>query len=738
MIAFFVGVVAFIICAVVTSERKYLIPAKDKDLSDAKSKKLSTAKAKDKKTVAEAKPEPEFKNSTGLNILLYVGCFLVIAALTGYVSTVDEALVPPIVLTITSLALMASILIFKFVKFLKPSSYAFNVSALIMFLFWIPSLTALGLDEGYAFLASFFFLTGASIISASIFKHKALWYVPAFSIIGLIISCLGVLGEELSIDTILLVYGSVIIFMTLSIAFRFFWKAKVTWLPVQTRHATRTFSFIYPFFAAFFTLAALDSPEDYPFTLTIFATLLTFYFLLDHILLKSKSLVNILRVCLEVICVAIAIDVCLGLLPDASDLTHRNIILATILVSSFIQSLISIIIFAAKHDEESHAHERFVFAAALVGFAICLMFSDITSSYSSYTPDRDMFGDIILIGAELSTIAFSILAILLDRNPLMLIITALGLCSIATVNLDSSELIACAILSAAAVIFSASYGALKKIHEKHSLTASLSSAIICGVIALFLGSSESIAYIPILAIGLSIAIQGFLLDKKALRITGIYVVALGIVAAWSSVRSEFAVMPHNGRYAYVYSYPIGIYITDILMCLVPPAAGFLLSLFDTPKPKTLKDGTTTSGYGVNFIVGFALTVLNTIFIIPEISGKVSFFAFTLSLAILIGLLIWSLAKKWIGFEVASLCAILVLVLESVDDNIWLTLIVAGIGIISIVVFVSYKNYKKLSNGQPTAQVATTATTEPKPEEPQPEEKKADSESKPKAQDKDSN
>lgn len=714
MIAFFVGIVVFIICATITSERKSLIPEKIKTVIKDVSKKSKEVPAKESAT--PAKTEPEFKNSAGLNILLYVGCFLIIAALMGYVSTVDEELIPPIVLTVTTLALVASILIFKFVKFLKPSSYAFNVSSLVMFLFWIPSLEALGLDYGYAALASFFFLTGASIVSAAIFKHKALWYVPAFSAIGLIICTLGVIDMEIDLNDALLVYGAILGFMALAITCRFFWKAKVTWLPVQTRHATRSFSFIYPVIAGFFALAGADNIDEYPFALTLFAVLLSFYLALDSILFRKKSLISILRVCLEVVCITTAIDICFGLVPNASDSVHRNVVLATILVSSFIQAFISVIFFAVKHDEESHAHERFVFAAAITGFAIVSMMSSPDSSYASYVPDRDMLGALITIGAQLSIIVFALIAMLLDRNPLMLIIAALGICDASLTNLESTPTASCIILSICAVIFSITYLPLRKLYEKHSLAASISSAVIAAVIALYLGDSESVSYIPILAIGLSMAIQGLLLNKAGIRIAGFYLTAFGIIAAWLSARDGFLITTRTniGYGRVMHSYPVWVHAVDTLLCFIPAGAAFLLSLFDKAKEKTLKDGTATKNFTVNYIIGFVLAVFSVIILVPDASQDVEFFGFTLSLIILITLLIWSAAKKWIGFEIAALCAILILVLENVGDNIWITMSLAGVGIISIVVFISYKNYKKLGNNQQA--VAPTATPAPKAEE----------------------
>ncbi len=70
MIAFFVGIAALIICAIITSERKSLIPEKDKTLIKGVSKKAKEVSTKEPSV--EAKPAPEFKNSTGLNILLIV------------------------------------------------------------------------------------------------------------------------------------------------------------------------------------------------------------------------------------------------------------------------------------------------------------------------------------------------------------------------------------------------------------------------------------------------------------------------------------------------------------------------------------------------------------------------------------------------------------------------------------------------------------------------------------------
>jgi hypothetical protein len=205
-----------------------------------------------------------------------------------------------------------------------------------------------------------------------------------------------------------------------------------------------------------------------------------------------------------------------------------------------------------------------------------------------------------------------------------------------------------------------------------------------------------------------------MLKKSGLRIAGVYLATLGIIIAWASAREGFSIATKS-RYFHSYSYPVGVYITDILVSLVPPAAAFLLSLFDKVKPKTLKDGTVTTSFSPNFIIGFILAVFNTLVVIPSVArSDASFLGFTIALIVLIGLLIWSVAKKWIGFEITALCAILILVFENVGDNIWITMSLAGIIIIGVVVFISYKNYKKLGNNQPA--VAPTASPEPKAEE----------------------
>ena len=714
MIAFIVGIVVFIICATITSERKHLIPIKDKTIIKDNSKSAKQVKAKES-SASVAKTEPEFKNSTGLNILLYVGCFLIIAALMGYVSTVDEGLIPAIVISITIVALLASILIFKLVKFLKPSSYAFNLSALIMFLFWIPSLEAMNISENYAILASFFFLTGASIISAAIFKHKALWYVPAFSIIGLILFGLDTLDSELElVAQPLLVYGSVSIFALLGIALRYFWKAKVTWLPVQLRHASRTFSVIYPIISSFFALAALDRMQENPFAFTFCTVLLCVYFALDSFINKTESRINVLRVSIEAICIASAIDICGGVVYSASDVVRGNVILATITISSIIQALISTIIFAVKHDEESHARERLVFAAAIAGLAISSFVYDSADLFGDYHASQDLFSSAILITSQLSIIIFSIIAMLLDRNPALLIIAALGLCDLTLVNFSSTPIISCIILSVSAVIFSLCYMPLRKLYERNSLLATIASAVITCFAALYVSAGESISYIPFLAIGLSMAIQGFLLNKGALRITGVYLAALGIVTAWASARTGYITLDTTFRYRTVYNVPDGVRIGDVLMCLVPPAAAFLLSAFDNVKQKTLSDGSTTTTFGANFLIGCILAVFNTVFIMPLVGAEVKFISFTLALVLLVALLIWSAIKRWLGFEITALCAIFLIVLENVGDNMWISLSAAGIIIIGIVIFVSYRNYKKINAKRPAIAKATEA---PKAEEP---------------------
>lgn len=365
-----------------------------------------------------------------LNIFLYIGSFIFISAVTAYLSSIDTMLVPPTVITITLLTALASILMYKYVNFLKPAAIAFNISALIMFLFWWPSLDAYDISVASSSLIIFASITFVSLISAIIFNDSKYWHC-VFAFFGFLITSIIAFFEDLDdglkIEPALLILT--IIFSLLSSLLIYLWKSKALFVPQSMRRSVMNFAFIYQIVPLVMIPSLLAASH---FSATTAICFLFFNYVFSKFIGKEKASIPVLRALAQVAAIVISIDICATCDPYRD---QTNVISVVVLASSLIQCIISGIMMVANKDEHSRTLERSIICLSAVAssFVAYKYFDNVMEWVGSYSSFDLTLGGIALTLCSLVGIAM----FFLDKSSLWLSPTVLFIVSF--FNLRSSD-----------------------------------------------------------------------------------------------------------------------------------------------------------------------------------------------------------------------------------------------------------------------------------------------------------
>lgn len=197
-------------------------------------------------------------NATSLNVLLYIGSFLIVGAILLLIKD-EPKLVPFITIFATIITYAAGILLYRFVEYLRPVATAFAYTAMVLFPLWFYAFTEIGVASGTALFVStiitFFAYAGAA---AGIDSRMAGWLSYIWFILcgwtgaGMI--------DSYSSDNHLTTYAFFIWPLVAAIFPTICWACRVKWLPVAYRAATKFFAqWLTPIFA-FFTLLTIATP----------------------------------------------------------------------------------------------------------------------------------------------------------------------------------------------------------------------------------------------------------------------------------------------------------------------------------------------------------------------------------------------------------------------------------------------------------------------------------------------
>ena len=665
-------------------------------INDKRKSLLGVAK-KAEAAITKAKPKPvaqvqEPKNFGALNAILYIGCFFVIASMVGFVSYANSTLMPSIVLGITLLSIIASWALRLKVPFLKSSALAFNITGLVMFIFWFGALSEIGF-EGFSIpFVTFFMLLFSSLVSAKVFKSKGLYCVSYIASIPLLFSFILFAGEWFDNNSYangeaIIYYLAPAIFMILAVLFRYLWRASSKLLTEESKSFAGGFSVAYAIIGVVMSLTTLFS-EASAFSTSLGIFLLLIFFYIDYSL-SEKSLVAI-RTTLQVLLFTVCFDTLVFIKSSAE--VAEYLLISILILTTLAQSIASFVIMIKKPTEKTHRAERislafsavfFALTAFLCSYGVGSLSSTSLSSLSTSTFFLFVSGIICVILAALSCIA----SIFVDRNALTLIPGALFLVSI--VCNDSFEPLFCAIIIGITSLVAAfSYFAIKPADEKNAMIAALVTSIALSILSFFYCLNCGLGYwIPIILASAIVLISGYTSKKITVIDWGYYLLAAGAGLMLSSIvhNSKDLDLKSLTNYIAWLLVPITLIIRDYIRTKV--AGGYRKD-----HPQFIIGAIALWLISANYVnlTNFSHYVTN----MSTIQNPAIIACNCISIICQLGTLLYAIYTRITGMKVLSIIVLVYTVLSTFSYNIWGCLLVVGVALIGFAILAIYRASKK--------------------------------------------
>lgn len=312
-------------------------------------------------------------NAGSLNVLLYVGSFLIIGSILLFIKD-EPSLVPFITIFATIIAYSAGILLYRFVEYLRPVATAFTYTAMVLFPLWYYAFNELGLaSEVSLFVSTAITLVAYIGAAAGIDSRMAGWlsyvWLLLFGWTGA--SMIDAHSTTYTFTTYTFFIWPLIVALFPTIC----WACRVKWLPVAYRHATKFLAqWLTPIFAffTFFTIFTPNMGSNYP-ALRIFAfSIATVGGLIGWIAnRKDRGLLISLRIYLQLLVLMIIADATNYSVFAKNDMTVNVVVAIVWLVSWLAQTACSL--FIPQETEKDKQIEKATLVFSLVGiFSTCI------------------------------------------------------------------------------------------------------------------------------------------------------------------------------------------------------------------------------------------------------------------------------------------------------------------------------------------------------------------------------
>ena len=654
-------------------------------------KKTEIAVAKDnQKPVVQTQ---EQKNFGALNAVLYIGCFFVIASMIGFVSYTDNTLVPSIILGITLLSLIVSWFLRLKVPFLKSSALAFNISGLVMFIFWFSALSEIGF-EGFSIpLITFSMFLFSSIVSAKVFKLKGLYCVAYITGIPLILSSILFIGERFRRNTgadyeSIIYYLAPAAYMISAVLFRYLWRSNSKLLSEDSKYFAGGFSIAYAIIGSIMSITMLFS-EASAFSGSIGVFLLLIFFYVDYSL-SNKSLVAI-RTTLQALLITVCFDFLV--LIKAEQEVSGYLLVTVMALSTIAQAIASFVIMIKKPTEQAHRAERISLAFSAVLFTLTALLCHVVLDDNTAPQNLSSFDtfSFFLLICKLFCVIFSallcIVSIFIDRNAHMLIPAALSLVSIVCNN--SFEPLFCAIIIGITSLVTAfSYFAIKPADKENAMAAALVASISLSVLSFFYCLNEGSGYwIPIILASAIVLVSGYASKKITAIDWGYYLCAAGVGLMLSSIVHDSDDLDLKSLVNYIawLLVPIALLVRDYIHTKV------------------------AGGYRKNhpqFIIGaIALWLITANYVnlanfshyatkMTSIQNPVIVACYCISIICQLGTMLYAFYTRITGMKVLNIIILVYTILGTFSYNIWGCLLVVGIALIGFAILAIYRASKK--------------------------------------------
>lgn len=618
--------------------------------------------------------KPERSNSTAMNILLYIGSFLIVGSMMLFIQDTPEVM-PVVLIIATILIYSAGLLIYRFVDYLTPVSIAFTYSAMILFPLWYYAFTECNIPSNVALfvstLISFCAYVGATFVVES---RIAGW----LSYIWLILvgwTGANLIGEQ-ALTYSFFIWPSLVAFLP-----NLCWSLRVKWLPVPFRKATRVLAdLLTPVFAVFaiLCLSVENIGQDYPALRTIVAALAVGNGLISWITSKKRIYLLALRFYIQAFIILLVADILnYSFIKEAMFTGGVNIgtelTMAIVWLVSFLgQTICSL--FIPQRNEDDKRLEHGVLIASLVGVFSTTLFC----AYFDQVPRA-----ILMIAIAVVTAILGILIAMRYRNITWCIATVIGVMAIPSIigtDLATPRWtgwIYFAIYSVLTLAFIGTYALLnaRNVQPKQSLELAIAAVSLGGLCCVISGGMEQYASAGFFVTAFFVALISIISQSYKFLEASVYLASL---ALFDVVGKAYDTRDYGYSYNTDYVLPaIRAHIISL------PILGFGIA----KERKDLAGARTVLGYiaftlpmaiialGANH--GSQMTAIPILFILEE-AAFIAFGAFT--------------GRKWMAIAAAVIVVLTTLDLTGGLNSIWLMLI--GIGLICVVGWQLAKNNKK--------------------------------------------
>jgi len=245
----------------------------------------------------------DIKNSGLLNAFLYVGSFMLVGSMLMFMQ--DYPTVMPIVSIVgSSLALLAGLMLYGFVDFLRPVGLAFAYTGLAIIPFWFFAFHEFGVASEYSLFFSGLATTLGYIIVAALTRSQIAGWISYI--------CLFFIGALLPISGNAYMYIACLLPSLVALLAMIFWARRVKWLPVGFRQATSVLAYAAVPAIAFFVVPYFmvdSSISRTPLLRSLFFILAATHYLVAWLIEKKRALLVVSRVIFQLLLVALISDI---------------------------------------------------------------------------------------------------------------------------------------------------------------------------------------------------------------------------------------------------------------------------------------------------------------------------------------------------------------------------------------------------------------------------------------------
>jgi len=319
---------------------------------------------------ATSKPKD---NTGGINVMLIVGCLLLVFGIIKFFNDTNDSLVAPVAIVLTLVFYTLGLAIYNKISYLKIVGAAFTYISLMIFPFWVISFNTFGISWHGSWILASIITFCALLLTTILHESKPLSY---FAYLWLFVVAWALTpdhhsyGYSLDIQAYWVYVSSAIVALIPAVL----WKLKPNWLPVYFRKATQVFAKWFMPIVGICSLLLLlftDPMIRYPFLRTVMATLMLGWAYLYWSINKAYSWSVALRFFLQALLLTLTMDLLnysiadMRLFGSKIDDSTRLVVTAVWLASSLAQTIISL--FIPKTDEKVRKCEHVAEIVSLVG-----------------------------------------------------------------------------------------------------------------------------------------------------------------------------------------------------------------------------------------------------------------------------------------------------------------------------------------------------------------------------------